>query len=76
VVKAGHRYRYSMSYLVRNARSEPVTVELRQGGLWLDNQVIKESLASRKIDAFTRGWSTPVPANGETTVTFEVETWW
>ncbi|HWA61920.1 MAG TPA: DUF4139 domain-containing protein [Caulobacteraceae bacterium] len=70
------RHRFSMSYLVRNARPDPVTVELRQGGLWIENRVIKESLASRKIDAFTRGWSVPVPANGQTVVTFEVETWW
>lgn len=73
---SSRRYRYDMTYLVRNARSEPVTVELRQGGLWVDNKVIKESLVSRKIDAFTRGWSVPVPANGQTTVTLQVETWW
>jgi len=72
-----HRTRYSMSYLVRNARSEPVTVELRQAGLWgRDSKVIKESLASRSIDAFTRGWSVPVPANGEVTVTTTLETGW
>ncbi len=70
------RYRYAMSYLLRNARDTPVTVELRQGGLWIDNQVVKESLPSRKVDAFTRGWSVPVPANGQTTLTMQVETWW
>ena len=70
------RYRYAMSYLLRNARDTPVTVELRQGGLWIDNQIVKESLASRKVDAFTRGWSVPVPANGQTTLTMQVETWW
>ncbi len=71
------RTRYSMSYLVRNARSEPVTVELRQGGLWgRETTVIKESLASRRIDAFTLGWSVPVPANGQTVLTSEVETGW
>ena len=73
---SSRRYRYDMTYLVRNARAEPVTVELRQGGLWVDNKVIKESLPSRKIDAFTRGWSVAVPANGQTTVTLQVETWW
>jgi hypothetical protein len=65
--------RYSMSYLVRNARSEPVTVELRQGGLWRDGKVDSESLPSRRIDAGTLGWSVPVPANGETTLTFTVD---
>lgn len=67
------RSRYEMSYLVRNARPQPVTVELRQG-FWGTNGVVKtESLASRRIDAHTLGWSVPVPANGETLLTFTVE---
>jgi len=71
------RTRYSMSYLVRNAKSEPVTVELRQGGYWgRDTKVVSESLPSRRIDAGTLGWSVPVPANGETTLTSVVETGW
>ena len=45
------RSRYSMSYLVRNARAEPVTVELRQGGVYRDTKVTAESLTGRKIDA-------------------------
>jgi hypothetical protein len=71
------RTRYSMSYLVRNAKSEPVTVELRQGGYWgRDTKVASESLPSRRIDAATLGWSVPVPANGQTTLTSVVETGW
>lgn len=70
------RYGYTMAYVLRNARPEAVTVELRQGGLGIEAKVKKESLASRRIDAGTLGWSVPVPANGETTVTFEVETGW
>ena len=71
------RTRYSMSYLVRNAKSEPVTVELRQGGYWgRDTKVVSESLPSRRIDAGTLGWSVPVPANGQTTLTSVVETGW
>ena len=70
------RSRYEMKYLIRNARPQPVTVELRQGGLWRDGEVKAESLASRRIDARTLGWSVPVPANGETTLTFTVETGW
>lgn len=70
------RSRYAMKYLVRNARPEAVTVELRQGGLWRDGEVKAESLKSRRIDARTLGWSVPVPANGETTLTFTVETGW
>ena len=70
------RSRYEMKYLVRNARPEAVTVELRQGGLWRDGEVKAESLKSRRIDARTLGWSVPVPANGETVLTFTVETGW
>ncbi|MDR6533190.1 hypothetical protein J2800_003952 [Caulobacter rhizosphaerae] len=70
------RSRYTMKYLIRNARPEPVTVELRQGGLWRDGEVKAESLKSSRIDARTLGWSVPIPANGETTLTFTVETGW
>jgi len=70
------RSRYTMKYLIRNARPEPVTVELRQGGLWRDGEVKAESLKSRRVDARTLGWSVPIPANGETTLTFTVETGW
>jgi len=70
------RSRYEVKYLVRNARPEAVTVELRQAGLWRDGEVKAESLKSRRIDARTLGWSVPVPANGETVLTFTVETGW
>jgi hypothetical protein len=70
------RSRYTMKYLIRNARPEPVTVELRQAGLGRDGEVKAESLKSRRIDARTLGWSVPTPANGETTLTFTVETGW
>lgn len=70
------RSRYEMKYLLRNARPEAVSVELRQGGLWRDGTVKAESLKSRRIDAQTLGWSVPVPANGETVLTFTVETGW
>jgi len=67
------RTRYAMSYLLRNAKPEVVTVELRQGGLWRGGNVETESLPSRRIDAGTLGWSVPVPAHGETTLTFTVD---
>jgi hypothetical protein len=67
------RSRYEMSYLIRNARAQPVTVELRQGVRGPNGEVKAESLASRRIDARTLGWSVPVPANGETVLTFTVE---
>jgi hypothetical protein len=70
------RNRYAMSYRLRNARAAPVTVELRQGGLQEQNSVVTESLPGRAIDAYTRGWTVTVPANGETTLTATLETWW
>jgi len=71
------RSRYSMSYLIRNARPDAVTVEIRQGGYWgRDTKVDSSSLPARKIDAYTLGWSVPVPANGQTVLTSVVETGW
>jgi hypothetical protein len=70
------RSRYAMSYLIRNAKAEPVTVELRQAGFGRNLKVVQESLPSRRIDAYTLGWSAPVAANGQTTLTFDVETGW
>lgn len=71
-----YRSKYTMSYLFKNARGQPVTVELRQGGLWRNGAVLDESLKSRRIDAYTLGWDVPVAANGETTLTFTVDTGW
>ncbi|MDB5498006.1 MAG: hypothetical protein JWP28_2037 [Phenylobacterium sp.] len=70
------RSRYRMSCLVRNAKAQPVTVVIRQGGLWREGKVIDESLKSRRLDAYNLAWDVPVPANGETTLTFTVETGW
>jgi hypothetical protein len=70
------RSRYSMEYLVRNARSEPVTLDVRQGGLWREGKVLEESIKSTRPDAYTLQWSVPVAANGETKLTFTVETGW
>lgn len=70
------RSRYTMEYLVRNAKAENISVEVRQSGLWRDGKVIKESQKSRSVDAYTLAWDLPVSANGETKLTFTVETGW
>ncbi len=70
------RSRYEMSYRIRNARGQPVTVEIRQAGLWRDGKVLAESLPGRRVDASTLAWEVPVPAGGETTLKFSVETGW
>lgn len=68
------RTRYSMSYVFHNAQSAPVSVELMQGGLWRDGKVESESLPSKRLDAQTLSWDVPVPANGDTTLIFTVDT--
>jgi hypothetical protein len=70
------RTRYTMKYVVRNARSESVTVEVVQPGLWRDGKVLDESQTSRRVNASTLAWDVVVPAAGETVLTFTVETGW
>lgn len=60
--------RYQMEYTVRNARSQPVVVEVRQtdigGTIELSDQSIKGERRGRAVQ-----WLVPVPANGETRLT-------
>lgn len=70
------RTRYEMLYTLRNARSDAVTVSLRQGGLGRSTNVEEESLKRSNTDARTLQWDVPVPANGEAKLTFTVETGW
>lgn len=70
----GKGTRWSMKYVLRNARPEPVQVNVRQGGLWINGKVIKESHPSKRLDYNTLDWTVPVPANGETELTFTLET--
>jgi len=70
------RTRYVMTYTVRNARSEPVTVVIRQEGLGRSTKVIEESLQRTRTDARVLQWDVPTPANGETALSFTLETGW
>jgi len=67
---------YDMSYVVRNARSQPITVTIRQDSLWRFNEVIAESIQGRRTDADSFAWEVEVPANGETELTFTVRQSW
>jgi hypothetical protein len=67
------RTRHEMSYLVRNAKDTPVTVQLRQGTYLPTLKVVEESIKSQRIDASEVQWDVPVPAGGETKLTFKVE---
>ena len=71
------RWRTTQRYTLTNARSEPVTVELMQDGLywrWADTRVVSETLTGEQRGADSRVWQVPVPANGETVLTIVTET--
>jgi hypothetical protein len=68
--------RYSMTYLVRNARAEPVTVRIVQGGLASNARFASQSLPSKPVDAYTVAWDVPVAANGQTALTFVLNNRW
>ena len=65
-----------MSYILRNARAEPITVTVRQANLWRFNEVRAESIKGRRTDADSFAWDVPVPANGETELTFTIRQSW
>lgn len=65
---------YTMEYTVRNARSQPVTVEVRQRGLGRDTELSEQSINGDLRDARTVVWRVPVPANGETKLTATITT--
>ncbi len=77
VERAVTYYRTTMSYRITNARPEPVTVDVAQGGLdnyWHDTRVPVESLPGDQRSADERVWYVPVPANGETVLTVSFDT--
>jgi hypothetical protein len=67
------RTRHEMTYLVRNAKDQPVTVQLRQGTYLPNLKVLEESIKSDRVDASEVQWDVQVPAQGETKLTFKVE---
>ncbi|WP_226372637.1 DUF4139 domain-containing protein [Allosphingosinicella flava] len=71
------RWRTRMRYELTNAKPEPVTVELAQGGLdrfWTDTRIVEESQKSRREDSGQAVWTVKVPANGTATVTATFDT--
>jgi hypothetical protein len=74
-------YRTQMRYIVTNARSVPVTVDVVQAGLgqwwwWRDLRVPEESIKGTQDSADERRWEVPVPANGRTELTVTFLTPW
>src|SRR3546814_17978846 len=72
-----HRWRTQMSYLLTNARANPVTLDLVQRGLdwyWDDTRILDESRKSERLDSDGTRWRIELPANGEATITAPFET--
>jgi hypothetical protein len=67
---------YDMSYVVRSARSAPITVTIRQDNLARFNEVRTESIKGRRTDADSFAWDVPVPANGQAELTFTLRQSW
>jgi len=70
-------WRSAMSYLITNARSQPITLDLVQRGLdwyWSETRILSESQKSERLDSDGTRWRVTVPANGETTITATFET--
>ena len=73
--------RTQMRYIVTNARSVPVTVDVVQTGLgqwwwWRDLRVPQESIPGEQDNVDKRHWEVPVPANGRTELTVTFLTPW
>lgn len=60
--------RYRMEYTVRNARRQPVTVEVRQNELGGTIELSDQSIEGERRGQTVR-WQVPVPANGQTVLT-------
>lgn len=74
-------YRTQMRYIVTNARSVPVTVDVVQAGLgqwwwWRGIRVGEESIKGVQDTYDERRWEVPVPANGKTELTVTFLTPW
>lgn len=68
------RTRREVEYTLRNARPEPVTIEVRQGGLGRDTEIQRQSHPGVLEDSRTIVWKVQVPANGEVKLTATIET--
>lgn len=72
-------YRTVMRYTLTNARPQEVTVDLTQGGLYQgwwarDFRITKEDVVGEQVNASTRRYAIPVPANGTRVVRVTYET--
>lgn len=66
----------TMAYTLRNAKQEPVSVTVRQQAGWtgVETKVLSESEKSRNPSHNNYVWDVEVPAEGEATLTFTIQT--
>lgn len=74
-------YRTQMRYIITNAKSVPVNVDVVQSGLarwwwWRDLRVPEESIKGVQVTADMRRWVVPLPANGKVELTATFLTPW
>ena len=69
---ADNLYRTTFEITIRNHKEDSVVVEVSEtvGGFW---EVIAESIAHRKVSAGELAFDVPVPADGETVLTYTVQ---
>jgi hypothetical protein len=72
--QSSSRWQTIMRYTLTNAGPAPVTVDLRQSGLWGDTRIVSESLPSERVSADDVVWHVAIPANGEVVVTATFDT--
>lgn len=70
--RAGYVAECAFEIVLRNAKSEPVTVTVREPvpGDWT---MLEESLKHTKVAAGTAEWQVPVPAGGSTKLSYRVQ---
>jgi hypothetical protein len=61
-----------VAYTFRNARSVPVKIHFIQKNIELEHEWLAHSLAPTKDTPQAYFWDIPVPANGETVLTFKI----
>ena len=66
---SNNRWKTRMRYEITNARSNAITLDLGQNGLWGDVRVSEQSQEGKRISADRIEWNVAVPANGKATLT-------
>lgn len=68
------RWKTTMRYDLTNARSNAITVDLGQSGLWGDVRIINQTLEGSRVSADRMEWQVPIAANAAASVTVTFDT--